>query len=218
MEVPRVDRREQKKLETRQRLLDAAARVFSAMGYETASVLDITEAADVSKRTFYLHFTDKEDVIEALAMRGFQELRGKVEAHEQKHDDVETFREGFHWVVRTIFEYTQQHPELMHIVFGRDGSFRLQAMTREFMVQAWEENLERKCVWRADAPVPPKVVANAIAGVIFQLLCWWANKPNEYTPDQMAAICVSCLHDGIEVNLEPELSYHGLVGEKDEMP
>ena len=70
-----VDRREQRRLETRQRLLDAAKQVFSQIGYQEASILDLTEAADVSKRTFYLHFTDKEAIIEELALGNRLEFR-----------------------------------------------------------------------------------------------------------------------------------------------
>lgn len=200
MTTPALDRHEQRKLETRQRLLDAAEQVFSRMGYEAASVLDITEAANVSKRTFYLHFNDKEDLIEALAMRGFVEVRTQVEDKENILPPDHTFQEGMYRVARLIFDYVQDHPQLMQIVFGRGGSFRLQAMAREFIAQAWEENIMRECTWKDDALVPPMIVANAMAGIMFQLMCWWSQHPNEYTPDEMAQMYVSILTRGIEVN------------------
>lgn len=195
-----LDRHEQRKLETRQRLLDAAEQVFSRLGYKAASVLDITEAANVSKRTFYLHFNDKEDLIEALAMRGFIELRSQAEDKENLVAPDHTFEEGMYQVAKLIFEYVQDHPQLMQIVFGRDGSFRLQAMAREFMAQAWEDNIARECTWKADAAVPPVIVANAMAGMMFQLMCWWSQHPNEYTPDEMAKMYVSILTGGVEAN------------------
>ncbi|KAB2861105.1 MAG: TetR/AcrR family transcriptional regulator [Anaerolineae bacterium] len=200
MTTPALDRHEQRKLETRQRLLDAAEEVFSRMGYEAASVLDITEAANVSKRTFYLHFNDKEELIEALAMRGFIELRTQAENKEDLTGADHTFEKGMHSVAKLIFEYVQDHPQLMEIVFGRDGSFRLQAMAREFIAQAWEENIARECTWKADADAPSVIVANAMAGMLFQLMCWWSQHPNEYTPDEMAKMYASMLIKGIEVN------------------
>lgn len=202
-----MDRREQRRLETRGRLLDAAEQVFSQKGYIDAAVLDITEAADVSKRTFYLHFTDKEAVIEALAMRRFEELRAVVEATEPRHDD-ETFREGFERITAIIFQYAQDNPDMMQIVFGRGGSFRLQSMTREFMARAWEENMARKCNYVACAPVPPAVLAHAIAGVIHQLLCWWFQNDNAFDASQMAALCTSVLFDSVEVNFDPTINPH----------
>ena len=200
MTTAALDRHEQRKLETRQRLLDAAEQVFSRMGYEAASVLDITEAANVSKRTFYLHFNDKEDLIEALAMRGFIELRNQAEDKDHLVAPDHTFEEGMYQVAKLIFEYVQDHPQLMEIVFGRDGSFRLQTMAREFIAQAWEDNIARECTWKADAVAPSGIVANAMAGMMFQLMCWWSKHPNEYTPDEMAKMYASMLKSGVEIN------------------
>jgi AcrR family transcriptional regulator len=58
-----VGRRERKKLLTRQALVNAAVRLFTEQGYDQTGVADIAEAADVSKRTFFLHFPTKEDVL-----------------------------------------------------------------------------------------------------------------------------------------------------------
>ncbi|MFS8101868.1 TetR/AcrR family transcriptional regulator [Lentzea alba] len=56
-------RRERKKQATRQSLVAAAVRLFTEQGYDETGVADIAEAADVSKRTFFLHFPTKEDVL-----------------------------------------------------------------------------------------------------------------------------------------------------------
>jgi AcrR family transcriptional regulator len=206
-----IDRHEQRRLRTQQRLLDAAEQVFGQKGYQDASVLDITEAADVSKRTFYLHFPDKEALIEELAMRSFEDLRVLVEAQdkaliafngENETPDM-TMRENYHVAARIIFEYAQSKPDLMQIIFGRGGSFRLQAMSREFTARAFAENFAHDhCVWRSDAPVPPVVLANAVAGIIHQLLCWWFQYPNDYSADDMALMCTSVLYDSIEINFD----------------
>jgi len=45
----------------RERVLDAAARAVADKGYTAIRVVDITEGAGVSRKTFYELFTDKED-------------------------------------------------------------------------------------------------------------------------------------------------------------
>lgn len=62
-----LGRRERKKQATRHALVAAAIRLFTERGYDETSVADIAEAADVSKRTFFLHFPTKEDVLLADA-------------------------------------------------------------------------------------------------------------------------------------------------------
>ena len=62
----KLGRREEKKLATRNLILDAAATLFPKMGYSQTSVDDIVKEADVVKGTFYYHFTSKEEVFMAL--------------------------------------------------------------------------------------------------------------------------------------------------------
>jgi AcrR family transcriptional regulator len=59
---------------TMARLLDAGLRVFAERGYHAARVDDIVRAARTSHGTFYLYFTNKEDLLRALAVDCAHEL------------------------------------------------------------------------------------------------------------------------------------------------
>lgn len=50
----------------RKQILDGARRVFSQMGFDAASMNDITREAGVSKGTIYVYFENKEELFEAL--------------------------------------------------------------------------------------------------------------------------------------------------------
>lgn len=63
---PSTTVREDLREATRQRLKTAAEAVFSRVGYSSATVGDIATGANVSRATFYLHFTDKSDVLMAV--------------------------------------------------------------------------------------------------------------------------------------------------------
>ncbi len=58
--------RERKKQRTRDALLRTALELFTTQGYEETTVDEITEAVDVSQRTFFRYFAGKEEA--ALAM------------------------------------------------------------------------------------------------------------------------------------------------------
>jgi AcrR family transcriptional regulator len=60
---PRVDRREERKQQTRRAIQEHALRLFLADGYEATTVERIAEAAGVSHMTFFRHFPTKESVV-----------------------------------------------------------------------------------------------------------------------------------------------------------
>src|ERR1700726_5315802 len=61
--TPRSNRRERRRIETRERIYRAALRIFAQRGYLDTTVEDITEAADVGKGTFFNYFPTKEHVL-----------------------------------------------------------------------------------------------------------------------------------------------------------
>lgn len=50
----------------RQKILDAAARVFARRGYHDTHVSDIIEGARIARGTFYLYFDSKQDILDEL--------------------------------------------------------------------------------------------------------------------------------------------------------
>ena len=62
----KLSRRERKKLETRQALLEAAWALFHDKGFHDTTIEEITDRADVAKGTFFNYFPSKEGVLLSL--------------------------------------------------------------------------------------------------------------------------------------------------------
>ena len=71
----------------REELLAAAARIFSAKGYEGASLREICDAAGILAGSMYHHFRSKEDLFVSVHAEGFRRLNEAVDRVLQGRDD-----------------------------------------------------------------------------------------------------------------------------------
>src|SRR5262249_53255483 len=60
-------RRERRRLEVRERILDTALELFEAQGYEATTVAEIVRRADIAYGTFFNHFPSKLHLLRELS-------------------------------------------------------------------------------------------------------------------------------------------------------
>lgn len=85
--------------ETRRRLLKAAAKVFSRVGFEAARLEDIAKEAGHTRGAFYAHFSRKEDLFFALleqkAYQHLKTIQEIVDEHPNERERVQKFRDYY---------------------------------------------------------------------------------------------------------------------------
>ena len=69
---PVPSRRERRRRELHERILESAVALFEHTGFEGTTALEIANSADVAEKTFYNHFPTKQHLIEELAERSLQ--------------------------------------------------------------------------------------------------------------------------------------------------
>lgn len=92
MNLPEAGRRERKKSAVRMALRAAALRLVDEAGMDAVTIDDITEAADVSPRTFFNYFSSKEDALTAPDPDRLARLRAEVGARPVAEPPLEALK------------------------------------------------------------------------------------------------------------------------------
>src|SRR5438132_3776284 len=66
-----AERRERERQKVRKKILDAARSLFAAHGYDAVTMRKIAEKIEYSPTAIYLHFRDKEALIQELCANDF---------------------------------------------------------------------------------------------------------------------------------------------------
>src|SRR5262249_7821214 len=64
-----TSRRERRRREVHEQIIEAATRLFESKGFTATTALEIADTADVAEKTFYNHFPTKQDLIAEIAQR-----------------------------------------------------------------------------------------------------------------------------------------------------
>jgi AcrR family transcriptional regulator len=129
----------------RQRLFEAAARVFSRLGYADASAEAISREAGMSKATFYEHFANKEECILALTEAAGQASRAAVAAAAVATE--EHFEARVHARVHAFLRGVAAFPQMSRVVLvdvvgvGPRGAAMRDQMLQGFADFLVDENL-----------------------------------------------------------------------------
>jgi TetR/AcrR family fatty acid metabolism transcriptional regulator len=97
----------------RQRILDAAVRVFARQGYEASRVADIAREADVAYGLVYHYFGSKDAVLEAVFREQWGRLLAAVALAEATG---ETAPEQLQLVVRIVLRTWRDDPDLVRLL------------------------------------------------------------------------------------------------------
>jgi AcrR family transcriptional regulator len=105
-------RRNEKHVVTRRRLFSSAIKVVGKYGYAGASVARITEEAGVAQGTFYLHFENRQTLLDQLLPVVGDAVSQAVR---ERHDDTHSEHEREVERCRAFFDVLKEVPEYFRI-------------------------------------------------------------------------------------------------------
>ncbi|MFI6643721.1 TetR/AcrR family transcriptional regulator [Streptomyces sp. NPDC050504] len=188
--------------ERRRELLDTAAEVFAAQGYNATTVRKIADAAGMLAGSLYYHFDSKESMLDEILSTFLTELwdgydavlaaglgpRETIEALV-----TESFREiDRHRAAVAIYQKEARHLSVQ-------PRFQYLADSQEKFEKAWLGTLERGVaaeVFRADLDV--RLTYRFVRDTVWVAASWY-RPGGQHSPDEIARQYLSMVLDGIAV-------------------
>ncbi|MFF3728852.1 TetR/AcrR family transcriptional regulator [Streptomyces sp. NPDC002476] len=189
--------------ERRRELLDTAAEVFAAQGYNATTVRRIADAAGMLAGSLYYHFDSKESMIDEILSTFLTELREGYEAvlaaglgpRETIEALVtESFREiDRHRAAVAIYQKESKH-------LATQSRFQYLVDSQREFEQAWLGTLERGVAdrtFRADLDI--RLTYRFVRDTVWVAASWY-RPGGQHSPDEIARQYLSMVLDGIALD------------------
>jgi AcrR family transcriptional regulator len=179
---PGSDRRERRRLETRERLYRAALELFGERGFLETTVEDITEAADVGKGTFFNYFPTKEHV---LAAYGGERIAAVERALEKARSTSGSVLKVLGQLAADSAGQSQENPAVLRAIYAAHAScapvraeLQKRMRTSRTMLAEIISLAQKRREIRCDAA--PIELARLIQTVVIGFTMAWALNPETH--------------------------------------
>jgi TetR/AcrR family acrAB operon transcriptional repressor len=161
--LERPGRRAEQAAATRQRLIEAAMRLFAQQGYTASSVAAIGEQAGVSRGLVNFHFATKENLLHAVIEQLVSELERQMFPGDAQADPLEALAV----LVQAHRRFLQQQPERARLLFRLQAEALNPMLGLEAFADLHRRWLERTRPWweqmLAERRIDPELNHNAVA-------------------------------------------------------
>lgn len=175
-------------LRTREAIQNALIDLIEELGFESISIRNIAERANINRGTFYLHYHDKFDLLEQTENEIIENVRrilvtsGGVDFEEFSSSEEPVP------VIVSLFEYFQSRARLIHAVLGLKANPGFQNRIKK----AIEDNLFELGYFAkkkpADLLVPEEYLVAYLAAAHMGVVQSWLINDCKESPREMAKI------------------------------
>jgi AcrR family transcriptional regulator len=181
---------------TRLALQNALVELISEHGYESITVQEIIDRADVGRSTFYAHFRDKDE----LLLSGFERLQPALVAHRDAALGGEGLLDD---MPLELMRHMQAQRPLFKALLGRQSGSMLLAHVEDYMTE-YATELMTTHLAGAPTAVPVEVVARYVATSFLSMAVWWLDSGSPFSADEMASMLTTLISPGVHAGI-PQL-------------
>ncbi len=162
---------------TRRLITTAMTELLMEKPYDAITVQAILDRADIGRATFYHHFRDKLDVVDAVVQEMFEGL----------HEADPAMATAGNVPVLALFRHAGERFRSLRAMLDTPGAEVFWTESHASTCSAIESSLGTPAALRTRSAVPAPIQAQFIAGALLAVLKWWLRAGMPHPPQQMAA-------------------------------
>ena len=111
----------EKNRKTKELIQTSFMQLLENKSFESITVGQITKHAQINRGTFYLHFTDKFDLLDQIEQQLFEDLGNHIDELQSNYSTTHTFEKGQEQLAATLFSSIKMHSPILKIFLSDHG-------------------------------------------------------------------------------------------------
>lgn len=155
--------------------------LLTEKGYEGITIQDIADKAMINRNTFYLHYQNKPDLLNASMDELIEELKSTLQQCSSSKTPVSGFM--FEQLMQTILEKIQDNvPFYKALLLEENRIYGFQSKMEEIIKNTVEEGLDN-----TPLKISKELLLQYTASTFMGIVVWWVKNDFRYTPKELAS-------------------------------
>ncbi len=167
---------------TRAALAKALLTLIETKEYDAITIQQITDAADLNRATFYLHYANKEELLTDSLEAMFDELVAQFSDIVEKRPLWEDATAEL-----AIFNHIAEHASLYKVLLSERGQGYVIYRIVDYIAAYAKSQTGAHLPPESALNLPKEIISHHVAGSIFALVSWWVQNDMPYEPEYMAS-------------------------------
>jgi AcrR family transcriptional regulator len=176
-------------LKTRKLIRDSFIELINKKSFETITINDISTKAQINRSTFYLHYTDKYELLDKTVKEAIDKLLVLVAPEAHIHGRNLEFY-SFTQNIQTILRIIADDALLYKAMLGDNGMID----TRKKLATILKQKLRQS--FHDQTLIPKELFLELLSSLYMGSITWWLNNDMAYSPAYMAEQLVKMLTMG----------------------
>nr|WP_239565456.1 TetR/AcrR family transcriptional regulator [Brevibacillus fulvus] len=167
-------------IRTKQLLKEALITLINEKGYDAITVQDLADRATVNRATFYLHYHDKQDLLDHSMAEVLSSL-------EERLRSLATHQPVGATALISLFEHVAEHADFYAVMLGKRGFPGFMASMTQLFQTYFQSLLENCSKHDNRSDVPKEITIRYITSAYLGVILWWLENGMPYPPEYMAS-------------------------------
>lgn len=172
-----MDRRQRK---TREAIFQAFSKLLEKKRYDSITVQEIIDQADIGRSTFYAHFETKDELLRSLCTDIFQHVFTEILPQEKEPDGLSGYNNLELKLGHILYHLKENQGNLKGII-AADGDGLFMQYLKQYLAELFTQY---RNIFEVD--VPADFLIHHLVGSFAETVKWWIAEDTRHSPEDVA--------------------------------
>lgn len=186
-------------LRTKKSIRTAFIELMKQKNYNKITIQEIADGAMINRNTFYLHYLDKDDLLDQLSNECLHKLKDSMKGNSQDLKIEELNYAEFYEINKKVFQAIEDDFDFYSVILGDESipylTFKFSNVIKNHMTEGLSES--SSALANGESMEHKRIYVEYMAAGLIGVIRFWISNKKEYSIEEVSQIVINMYSEDI---------------------